>query len=300
MIRIKPWIKAARLRTLPLTLSGIFLGSMVACSQGRFDFFIFLLGFVTATLLQILSNYANDYGDFVSGADEKRHSLYERALQSGAISPKSMRRMLVVLSFLIGLSGISLIAVAAGTLGVTGIVAFLVMGVLCILAAITYTIGKKPYGYLGLGDMAVFIFFGLVGVGGIYILHTGQWDWSVLIPASSMGFLSVGVLNINNIRDFESDRLSGKNTLVVRMGLPRARKYYACIIFMAVVSGVVYSLLNDHGAFQWIYLVTFPFFFRNMRRVQTSTSSTVFDHELKNLSLITCLYAITFGVGLIL
>lgn len=299
-MQLKPWITAARLRTLPLAISNILLGSMLAYNQGKFKLIISLLGLATAVLLQILSNYANDYGDFISGADEKRISKYERALQSGKISPKQMRWMLIILSLLTFVTGILLITLAVNALGTIGIVVFLVIGILCIIAAITYTIGKKPYGYIGIGDIAVFIFFGIVGVCGIYVLQTQQLDWYVLFPASSFGLLSVGVLNINNIRDIESDRISGKKTLVVRIGLEKAKIYHTCLIIMALLLGIVSTILDYHGAFQLLYLLTIPFFIMNIYRVRASSHSAMLDDELRNLSLTTFFYSVTYGLGLIL
>jgi 1,4-dihydroxy-2-naphthoate octaprenyltransferase len=179
-MQIKPWITAARFRTLPLGVSNIILGSFLAYNQENFRPVILVLGLATAFLLQILSNYANDYGDFIKGTDEKRVSSYERALQSGQITPNQMRMMLITLSLLTFATGISLVAISVTNLGITGMVAFIVLGILCIIAAITYTIGKKPYGYSGMGDIAVFFFFGIVGVCGIYVLQTQQWNYLLL------------------------------------------------------------------------------------------------------------------------
>jgi 1,4-dihydroxy-2-naphthoate octaprenyltransferase len=300
MMQLKPWIIAARLRTLPLAVSNIILGSLLAYNQRKFNLLISLLGLVTAVLLQVLSNYANDYGDFVNGADDKRISKYERALKSGKISPGQMRWMLVILSMLTFFTGISLIALAASMSGIIFLVFFLIIGILCIIAAITYTIGKKPYGYIGLGDIAVFIFFGIVGVCGIYVLQTQQWNWNTLLPAASFGLLSMGVLNINNIRDIESDRISGKKTLVVRIGLEKAKNYHTWLILIAILLGIVSTLLDYHDAFQLLYLLSVPFFILNIYRVRISSSSAVLDDELRNLSLTTFFYSVTYGVGLIL
>ncbi len=299
-MQLKPWITAARLRTLPLTVSNILLGSMIASSRGKFSLNITLLGLATAVLLQVLSNYANDYGDFISGADEKRISKYERALQSGKISQRQMKWMLIFLAALTLVTGILLVVSAARRLGAIAIAAFIVAGILCIAAAITYTIGRKPYGYIGMGDIAVFIFFGITGVCGIYVLQTGQWDWLVLLPASSFGLLSVGVLNINNIRDEESDRVSGKRTLVVRIGPDKAKVYHAWLILVAVILGIASTLLDYHSTFQFIYLLTLPFFIRNICRVHNSKLPDMLDDELRNLSLTAFFYSVTYGVGLIL
>jgi 1,4-dihydroxy-2-naphthoate octaprenyltransferase len=299
-MQLKPWIIAARLRTLPLTVSNILLGSFLAYNQGKFNVIILLLGLATAVLLQVLSNFANDYGDFINGADEKRISKYERVLQSGKISPKQMRWMLIILTLLTFVTGISLIVLATKALGTTALVVFFGIGILCIIAAITYTIGKKPYGYIGMGDIAVFIFFGIVGVCGIYVLQTRQWDWHVLFPASSFGLLSMGVLNINNIRDIESDRISGKKTLVVRIGLEKAKIYHTWLILIAVILGIVSTLLDFHSAIQLLYLLTIPFFIMNVYRVRSSEYSGMLDDELRNLSLTAFFFSVTYGLGLIL
>jgi 1,4-dihydroxy-2-naphthoate octaprenyltransferase len=299
-MQLKPWIIAARLRTLPLAVSNILLGSFLAYYHGKFSVIILLLGLATAVLLQVLSNFANDYGDFINGADEKRISKYERVLQSGKISPKQMRWMLIILTLLTFVTGISLIIFAANALGTTALLVFFGIGILCIIAAITYTIGKKPYGYIGMGDIAVFIFFGIVGVCGIYVLQTRQWDWHVLLPAASFGLLSVGVLNINNIRDLESDRISGKKTLVVRIGLEKAKIYHTWLILIAVILGIVSTLLDFHSAFQLLYLLTIPFFIMNVYRVRSSEYSGKLDDELRNLSLTAFFFSVSYGLGLIL
>jgi 1,4-dihydroxy-2-naphthoate octaprenyltransferase len=299
-MQLKPWIIAARLRTLPLAVSNILLGSFLAYNQGKFSIIILLLGLATAVLLQVLSNFANDYGDFINGADEKRISKYERVLQSGKISPKQMRWMLIILTLLTFVTGISLIIFAANALGTAALLVFFGIGILCIIAAITYTIGKKPYGYIGMGDIAVFIFFGIVGVCGIYVLQTRQWDWHVLLPAASFGLLSVGVLNINNIRDLESDRISGKKTLVVRIGLEKAKIYHTWLILIAVILGIVSTLLDFHSAFQLLYLLTIPFFIMNVYRVRSSEYSGKLDDELRNLSLTAFFFSVSYGLGLIL
>ena len=299
-MQLKPWIIAARLRTLPLAVSNILLGSFLAYNQGKFSIIILLLGLATAVFLQVLSNFANDYGDFINGADEKRISKYERVLQSGKISPKQMRWMLIILTLLTFVTGISLIIFAANALGTAALLVFFGIGILCIIAAITYTIGKKPYGYIGIGDIAVFIFFGIVGVCGIYVLQTRQWDWHVLLPAASFGLLSVGVLNINNIRDLESDRISGKKTLVVRIGLEKAKIYHTWLILIAVILGIVSTLLDFHSAFQLLYLLTIPFFIMNVYRVRSSKYSGMLDDELRNLSLTAFFFSVSYGLGLIL
>jgi 1,4-dihydroxy-2-naphthoate polyprenyltransferase len=297
---LRPWIMAARLKTLPLAASNIILGSFLAYFEGTWSLFVLFDGLLTALLLQIISNFANDYGDFVSGADKNRNSTLERALQSGKISRKQMKSAIIVMSVLALISGIMLIASGAKSHGMSGMLGFLGLGILSILAAITYTVGKKPYGYIGLGDIAVFLFFGIVGVSGIFILHTHQWQWSVLLPAASLGLLSAGVLNINNIRDIDSDKQSGKNTLVVRLGIKNAKIYHTWLIIVAVGLGVTSTLINYHSVLQLIYLLTFPFFYRNIHHVHISEYPAMFDKELRNLSLTTFFYSFMLGIGFIL
>ncbi|HRN48023.1 MAG TPA: 1,4-dihydroxy-2-naphthoate octaprenyltransferase [Niabella sp.] len=295
---IKPWIAAARPKTLPLAVSNIFIGSAIAFSEKKFNLVVFILGLTTAILLQILSNYANDYGDFIKKADENRTSKYERALTSGRITPSQMRLMLIILSSFTFVTGIILIIMGLKGSGMAVYLFFLLVGLLSIAAALTYTMGKKPYGYAGLGDFSVFIFFGLVAVCGIYILHTKQWQWPVLLPASAFGLLSMGVLNINNIRDEASDRLAGKSTLVVKMGVQKAKIYHSITVVTANILAVCFTWIHYQTAFQWMFLLAVPLFFRNIYRINTSKSTDVYDEELKNLSLTILLFSITFGLGL--
>ncbi|MBK7099593.1 MAG: 1,4-dihydroxy-2-naphthoate octaprenyltransferase [Sphingobacteriales bacterium] len=257
---IKPWIAAARPKTLPLAVSNIFIGSAIAFSETKFNPNVFLLGLTTAILLQILSNYANDYGDFMKKADENRTSKYERALTSGRITPSQMKLMLIILSAITLITGIILIIIGLKGSGMAVYLFFLIAGLLSIAAALTYTMGKKPYGYAGLGDFSVFIFFGLVAVCGIYILHTKQWQWPVLLPAAAFGLLSMGVLNINNIRDEASDRPAGKGTLVVKMGVQKAKIYHSIIIVTAIILAICFTLVHYQSVYQWIFLLTVPLF----------------------------------------
>lgn len=295
-MNLKPWILAARLRTLPLAASNIILGSLLAYKHGSWNSYVFVLGLITALLLQILSNFANDYGDFTSGADKKRNSTLERALQSGKISPKLMKHVIIILAVITFFSGISLIYIGSKNMGITGILIFILIGLLCIFAAIKYTIGKKPYGYIGLGDIAVFLFFGIIGVCGIYYLHTHEIHASIILPAASLGLLSTGVLNINNIRDFESDKESGKNTLVVRWGLNNAKIYHSLLVLSAILLGITATFLEYHNSFQLLYLFTIPFFFTNIYRVNTLKTAASLDKEIKYLALTTFLYSVMYSI----
>nr|WP_320120127.1 1,4-dihydroxy-2-naphthoate polyprenyltransferase [uncultured Marinifilum sp.] len=300
MNKIKAWIHAFRLRTLPLALSNIFLGSFLAISDGVFSIRIFILAMLTTLFLQVLSNLANDLGDSISGADNHERVGPERAVQSGIITKKEMIRMVIIFVFLSFVTGLCLLWEALQLLNYTQAFFMLGLGVLAIGAAINYTVGKNPYGYNGFGDLLVFLFFGLAGVLGTYFLHTGTLNWTLLLPASSLGLLSVGVLNLNNMRDVENDSKTGKRTLVVKIGSAKARIYHLFLIIIAMISACIYVALHWNNLFQLLFLISFPLLIRNILVVIKNTEAQKLDPELKKLALSTFLFSFSFGIGLIL
>lgn len=265
------WLDAARPKTLPLALVSITTGSSLAYASGRFSFAITILALVTAIFLQILSNLANDYGDAEKGTDNDDRLGPTRALQSGAVSASEMKKAIIINIVLTILSGLALIFYSLDSL--SNILAFIGLGLLAILSSIAYTMGSKPYGYVGLGDLSVFIFFGLLGVGGTYFLHTGLLDTDILVPAVGCGLLAVAVLNINNMRDIENDEACGKRTVAVRLGQQSAKYYHILLIGLAFCSFVFY--LYTHSTTVWIIV---PFFlsaitlFKHGREVLESSS----------------------------
>lgn len=299
MATTKDWLVAFRLRTLPLALSSIILGSMLAFGTGLFSWPVAILATTTTLFLQILSNLANDYGDSESGVDNENRVGPSRSVQGGAISSSEMKRAIIVFVVLSLLSGIGLIVVGTVHIGWEAAALFLILGVGAIAAAIKYTVGKTPYGYQGLGDLFVLIFFGWVGVCGTYFLHTNQFDWVILLPATSVGLLSVAVLNLNNMRDQESDAASGKHTLVVRMGARAARIYHVVIITVALFSAVAFVMLRYHSSWQWLFLLALPPLVWNVLIVLRQKETHKLDPELKKVALSTLLFAITFGIGAI-
>lgn len=242
------WWEAFRPKTLPLALVSIVTGSTLAHANGHFSLIIMLLSLVTATLLQILSNLANDYGDAQKGTDNEDRLGPTRAMQQG-VSAQDMRNAIIINVVFTLLSGLALILYSLDSLA--NILAFLGLGALAVIAAIAYTVGQKPYGYIGLGDLSVFIFFGLLGVAGTFFLHTGFLDISVFIPATASGLLAAGVLNINNMRDIENDRACGKHTFAVRLGEIRAKRYHLCLIWAAFIIFTAYLL---HTSSIWLVL----------------------------------------------
>lgn len=295
---VRPWIKAFRLRTLPLALSCIAMGGFLAASSGYFQWSIFLFCVITTVFLQVLSNLANDYGDSIHGADSTDRKGPTRAVQSGAISPAQMKAAIIIFILLCLASGVSLLLISFGW-NWNAILFFFGLGVLSILAAIAYTVGKKPYGYAGLGDFSVLIFFGLIGVMGSNYLFTKQLNWTQVLPAMSCGFFSMGVLNINNIRDIESDRKAGKFSIPVRIGRESAIKYHWFLLAGGMVSVIIFALLTYDSPLQLLFLLSFPFFLVNGISVQHKSSDQL-DPYLKQLALSTLLFVLLFGAGQVL
>lgn len=295
---MRPWIQAFRLRTLPLALSSILAGSAMAYRGGLFRWSVFALSILTAVLLQVLSNLANDLGDHEHGTDNADRIGPQRAVQSGAISPKAMKRGMIICGVLALVSGCALITLSLGTTLTT--LVFLLVGLLAIAAAVKYTFGRNPYGYAGLGDASVFLFFGLVGVAGTFYLQAHAFYQPVLLPAVAFGLLSAGVLNTNNMRDISNDAASGKRTMVVRLGASAAKNYHVLLIGLAFLLLFIYVRWATHGRWAWLYLVGFVPILIHSVRVQTNTEPARLDPELKRLALGTFLTAILFSLGLIL
>ncbi|HEY3429453.1 MAG TPA: 1,4-dihydroxy-2-naphthoate polyprenyltransferase [Cyclobacteriaceae bacterium] len=292
---VKPWIKAFRLRTLPLALSCIAMGGFLAASSGAFRWDVFLLSITTTIFLQILSNLANDYGDSIHGADSAERKGPSRAVQSGAISRAQMKTAIFIFVLLCLASGISLLFISFG-LNWNAILFFFGLGVLSILAAIAYTVGKKPYGYAGLGDFSVLIFFGLIGVMGSTYLFTKQVSWIQVLPAMSCGFFSMGVLNINNIRDIESDKKAGKYSIPVRIGREKAIVYHWYLILGGIISAITFVLLTYQSPWQLLFVLSVPLFIKNGLSIQSKPSEQL-DPFLKQLALSTLLFVLLFGLG---
>lgn len=296
---IKVWLSAFRLRTLSLALSCIFMGSFLAAAQGRFAMSIFVLAVLTTICLQILSNLANDYGDSVHGADHSERLGPKRAVQSGKISPQTMKKAIYIFIGLALVSGLSLIWIAFKD-NLSLFFTFLGLGIAAIIAAITYTAGKKPYGYAGLGDISVLIFFGWVGVVGTYFLYTHHFNAWILLPATSCGLFAVGVLNINNIRDINSDKQAGKLSIPVRLGRKRAVYYHWTLLLVGFSCAIIFTALNYYSHYQWLFLLTAPLFLINARAVKLYEEPARLDPYLKQMALSTLQFVIIFGVGLLL
>jgi 1,4-dihydroxy-2-naphthoate octaprenyltransferase len=294
---MRHWIQAARLRTLPLSLSGIILGGLLAHKEGLFSGLIFLFSILTTIGFQILSNFANDYGDGVKGTDNETRIGPKRALQSGVISPKQMLRGIYITVLFTLLVALILIYVSFGVKNFAYSVLFFFLGLASIVAAIKYTMGKNAYGYSGLGDVFVFLFFGLLSVVGGLFLYSKTVEIATFLPAFTIGFLSTAVLNLNNMRDRASDVLSKKNTLVVKLGAEKAKYYHYCLLMLAFISSFTYVISDYKSPFQFLYLLAFVPIALHFVRVIKNKKVEKLDPELKIVALCTFLYAVLFGVG---
>lgn len=313
-IKMKHWIQAARLRTLPLSVSGILVGSLYALSHTTaieltptavFDWTIFGFAILTTLGLQILSNFANDYGDGIKGTDNDDRIGPKRTIQSGLISPKAMKKAIVITALSTLISAILLVYFAFKDHYLGYSLFFLALGILAIASAIRYTVGNNAFGYKGYGDLFVFIFFGLVSTLGVNFLYAKQLDYILILPACAIGFLSVGVLNLNNMRDFVNDKKSGKNTVVVKIGIKNAKKYHYFLIISAMVLTLLFAIQNDFeadGGFnfdQYFFIIAYIPLCKHLNTVYKNTNPEELDAELKKLALSTFLMAILLSLCMI-
>ena len=303
MAKFNTWIKAARLRTLLLSFSGTMLGSFLAINQvpepveGPAFWLTLLFATLTAMLLQMLCNFANDYGDFKKGVDGAHRVGPQRELQSGEISEKEMRKAMAVVAAICLISGALLLFVFAG-LTWKELAVFAALGIGAVLASLLYTLGRNPYGYRGLGDLYCFLFFGWAAVAGTFYLATKQLDFSVLLPASAMGFLSNAVLNINNMRDIENDRASGKNSLVVKIGLKKAFVYHCLLIGLAFVCLTIYLVLHHAAWYSYLFLLLSVLFVKDLVAIK-KTKPELFDPFLGRQVKHSFLLVVVYGVLLL-
>ncbi|WP_339756311.1 1,4-dihydroxy-2-naphthoate octaprenyltransferase [uncultured Winogradskyella sp.] len=300
MKKIKPWLSAMRLRTLPLSVSGIILGTSFAYYNGHFSWLVLVLAILTTMSLQVLSNLANDYGDGVKGTDNEERVGPERAIQSGEITPDEMLDAIKFNIIVVIILTISLIWAAFGPANFLFLLLFIFLGGLSVYAALNYTMGDSPYGYRALGDVFVFVFFGLLSTIGSYLLYMHTIDHVVIFPAIALGLLSVGVLNLNNMRDIYSDASAGKITMAVKLGLDRAKKYHYFLIIGAMIITVVFSILYYVEPYNFLYLLAFIPLVIHVKKMKAAKQPDDFDSQLKVLALSTFLFALLLGIGYIL
>lgn len=294
----KLWFITARPKTLPLALAIILTGSALAYAFGDFSLPIMLLCLLTTTLLQILSNFANDYGDHQKGSDTVERIGPLRAIQQGQMSAEKLRNGLIGVVFASLLSGASLIVLAYQS--TQDLIVFSLLGVISIISAITYTVGKKPYGYLGLGDLSVFIFFGLIAVCGTFYLQAHQLPLLIFLPAAGCGFLSTAVLNINNLRDIEQDSKAGKNTLVVRIGAKNGRIYHLVLLACAMLCYFIFAVSIPFHWANFLFLLILPLVIKQAKFVYQSQKPIELRPMLAQTSMMALFTNILFSLGLLI
>mgnify|MGYP003563129831 CR=1 FL=1 len=300
MNKARSWLSAMRLRTLPLSVSGVILGTCLAYYNGAFNWGVFILALLVTVSLQILSNLANDYGDGVKGTDNHDRQGPQRAIQSGAISPDEMLEALKINILIIIFLVLGLLFFAFGFTNFIYVLIFVILGGLSVYAAINYTMGDSPYGYRAMGDLFVFIFFGLLSVMGTYFLNMKQLDHVLLLPSVSLGLLSVAVLNLNNMRDIESDQKAGKITLAVKLGIKKAKRYHFALVGGAMLCALLFFVLYYTGPYNALFLIAFIPFSLHLKVVYQSKESAPLDKQLKVLALSTFLFSCLLGIGYIL
>ncbi|MDN3725056.1 1,4-dihydroxy-2-naphthoate octaprenyltransferase [Aequorivita sp. SDUM287046] len=310
MKKVKAWFAAARLRTLPLSVSGIIVGASlgntfankanlelpgVNSSMHIWQSGLFWLAILVTVGFQVLSNFANDYGDGVRGTDAKRMGE-KRMVASGIISPKQMKIGMIITGTITFFLATVLIFMAFGNQNFVISFIFFNLTIVSIIAAVKYTVGKKAYGYSGLGDIFVFLFFGFLSVLGSYYLFTHTLNWHLLLPAIAIGCFSTAVLNLNNMRDIENDAAAKKHTLVVKLGSIKAKKYHAFLLFFGMFCAIIYTVINYREPMQFVYLIAFIPFLLNIKTVFQNKSPMLLDAELKKVALSTFLFAILFSI----
>lgn len=314
---VKKYIQAARLRTLPLSISGIIVGSFLGLEDVSTDLVaniaigteitnnhlyespIFWLAILTTIGFQVLSNFANDYGDGIKGTDDNRTGE-KRLVASGAITPKQMKTAMVITAIFSLIIALLLIYVSFGKDNFGYSILFFGLGVASIAAAIKYTVGKSAYGYSGLGDIFVFVFFGLLSVVGSYFLFTKEINFTVFLPAFSIGLLSTAVLNLNNMRDRENDQKVGKNTLVVKIGAEFAKYYHYVLIIASFLFASVYIVIKFQNPLQFLFVIAYIPLLKHLLFVVKNNEAAALDGQLKKVALSTFLFGILFGLGQIL
>lgn len=292
------WIESLRPRTLPLALASIVTGSALAAWMNHFQLDIALMALLTAALLQILSNLANDYGDAIKGSDTETRIGPNRGMQKGLINLAQMKRALIIVIILTVASGIGLIAIACKK--PEDILGFLALGLMAIVASITYTVGRKPYGYMGLGDISVLIFFGWLSVAGTYYLQAGTFDSVVMLPATACGLLATAVLNINNLRDIDNDRMNGKNTLAVRLGPLWGRRYHFMLLTGALLCLILFALFDLRSWVGWLFILAVPLLYRHAMYVLHEPTAVAMRPMLEQMVKGALLTNLLFAIGVVL
>lgn len=297
MKNISIWLSAIRLRTLPLSISGIIVAGCLAEYNGVFNWQVFLLAIAATISYQVLSNLANDYGDAEKGTDNEDRIGPERAIQSGRISPDEMLHAIRMNVLICIVLTVGLIYSAFGSKHLLLALLFFGIAAFAVRSAIKYTMGNTAFGYRGLGDVYVFLFFGIISVVGCYVLFAKQFNHVTVLPAIALGLLSAGVLNLNNMRDIETDLKSNKITTAVKLGKEKAKNYHNFLVVGAILTSFLFGILYYVSPFNLMFFLAYIPLILHLKRVNAITNLKDFDPELKKLALSTVLLAVLLGVG---
>lgn len=302
-MKIQPWFNALRIYTLPLSLSSIILCSFISYYRNSFKLYIFIFSCITALLLQIIANFANDYGDAIKGLDNIKYRLGpKRAVQTGLISYNLMKKVIIVLSLITIIIYFFLLKISHINLSFFNFIFYITSIFIFLYAAINYTIGKYPYGYMAWGDISVFIFFGIIPFHGTYFLYTSDIFCFNILPLSlSIGFLSTAVLNINNMRDIKNDFNNSKYTIAVKIGLKKSKLYHIYLIITSIILGILYNIINYKNIYQHLlFLIVIFLSVIHIYNVIYIKNHKNFNKELKSIILINILYSFSIGLGQII
>lgn len=295
-VKLTSWIESFRFKTLPLAASSVLIASAISFWKGSFKPSVASLAFLTAILLQIISNLANDYGDSIKGSDTKDRLGPQRGMQKGIITQLEMKYAIIFFTIITILTGSALVFISFQNPFYISL--YLMLGFFSIVAAIKYTVGKRPYGYLGFGDISVLFFFGWVGVLGTEYLQTMNFDNSILLPATAYGLLSVAVLNINNLRDIDSDKAHGKNTLAVRLGAKNARYYHVALLVSSIALLLLFTIFYNNSFLGYTFMLSIPSLFFHGRYVLSHSDPKDMRKMLKNMVQNAVFVSTLFSIGL--
>ena len=287
-----------RLRTLPLSLSGIVMGVLLAAAEYHVDPWTVLFLALTTVSLQILSNLSNELGDTLHGTDNDDRQGIHYSLQDGDMTVPQMKRLIAVVAAFCCIFGLLLIYFSFGKIFDWHPMTFVLLGAAAIWAAMHYTLGKDPYGYRGLGDLFVFLFFGIATVCGGYYLCAHEFpSWIILLPATAIGCFSVAVLNVNNIRDMKSDAAT-RVTVAMKLGEKRARIYQTVLIVLGWAAMLVYCSLRFFSIWHYLFVLTLPLFIIHLRGVWTRKDRAL-DPMLPLLVMSSFLFSLLAGLGFV-
>ena len=286
-----------RLRTLPLSVAGVLLGILLAVADWKVDLLTAILVVITTVCLQILSNLSNELGDVLHGTDTEERQGPQYGLNSGAMTVADMKRLIGLFVVLCMVSGAAMTWRAFGTLLDMTPILVLMLGAAAIIGAMKYTLGHNPYGYNAKGDFYVFLFFGLVSVMGAYFVCTKGLGlhWKLLLPAAGVGCFSVGVLNVNNIRDMKTDA-ANRVTIAIKLGAHRARVYQTILICTGWACMIAYCLLCWPSWWHWVWVITLPLYIKHLHMVWTRTDRAL-DPALPLLVMSTFGLCLLMGIG---